>query len=372
MPESVSIENVSKVYAKSKYALQDVSFELDPGKFLVLLGPSGSGKTTLLRSIAGIEKITKGGIFLSDRCVANEKIHISPNERNLSMVFQDYALWPHLSVLDNVAFAMKRYGLKKDDRQRAAQEVLDKVGLISHINNYPGELSGGEQQRVALARALVGKTGLLLFDEPLSNLDADLRDRLRIEISMLTREMAATSIYITHDQSEAFALADVIGVLESGRLVQMGTPEEIYSSPATPFVARFTGLAGEVCVKVDHCLSDNSAVVRGLTENAKPFIALGNGMSAGQSGRVMVRPAAVQLCAITDEKAHLSAIIKDVAFRGHGYEHAVMLEDGNQFANILSHHKHVRGTKVGLIFNFEGCILFPDTKFDSEVLDLSA
>ena len=143
MSESVTVENVSKVYGKSKYALQNVSFDLAPGKFLVLLGPSGSGKTTLLRSIAGIEKITKGRIVLSGKCVADTKIHVSPNERNLSMVFQDYALWPHLSVLDNVAFAMKRYGLKKEDRRRASREVLEKVGLSSHINNYPGELSGG-------------------------------------------------------------------------------------------------------------------------------------------------------------------------------------------------------------------------------------
>ena len=165
MSESVTVENVSKVYGKSKYALQNVSFDLSPGKFLVLLGPSGSGKTTLLRSIAGIEKITEGRIALSGKCVADNKVHVSPNERNLSMVFQDYALWPHLSVLDNVAFAMKRYGLRKEDRREASRKVLEKVGLSSHVDNYPGELSGGEQQRVALARALVGQNGLLLFDD---------------------------------------------------------------------------------------------------------------------------------------------------------------------------------------------------------------
>ncbi len=372
MSESVTVENVSKVYGKSKYALQNVSFDLSPGKFLVLLGPSGSGKTTLLRSIAGIEKITEGRIALSGKCVADNKVHVSPNERNLSMVFQDYALWPHLSVLDNVAFAMKRYGLRKEDRREASRKVLEKVGLSSHVDNYPGELSGGEQQRVALARALVGQNGLLLFDEPLSNLDADLRDRLRVEISMLSREMNATSVYITHDQSEAFALADIIGVLEKGCLVQMGTPEEIYSSPATPFVARFTGLAGELRVEVEHFLNDNSAVVRSFGENAKPFIALGKGTDKAKFGHVMVRPAAVQLCSVTDDNAHMRATIKDVAFRGHGYEHVVMLEDGAQFANILSHHKHERGTGVGLIFNFEGCILFPDTTPDRELSDLSA
>jgi iron(III) transport system ATP-binding protein len=154
------------------------------------------------------------------------------------MVFQDYALWPHLSARDNVAFALRRRRLSRAECRSRAAEMLDRVGLGALADRYPNQLSGGEQQRVALARALIADTGLILCDEPLSNLDADLRERMRVEISALVREAAATTVYITHDQAEAFALADQVGVLERGRLVQAGTPEEIYTRPATTFVAR--------------------------------------------------------------------------------------------------------------------------------------
>jgi len=160
--------------------------------------------------------------------------HLPPEQRDLSMVFQDYALWPHLSARDNVAFALRRRRLSRPECRIRASQMLERVGLGALAGRYPNELSGGEQQRVALARALIADTGLILCDEPLSNLDADLRERMRVEISALVREAGATTVYITHDQAEAFALADQVGVLEAGRLVQAGTPEEIYTRPASP------------------------------------------------------------------------------------------------------------------------------------------
>jgi ABC-type nitrate/sulfonate/bicarbonate transport system ATPase subunit len=174
------------------------------GRFAVLLGASGSGKTTLLRCIAGIEKITAGTIDIGGMAVADRHIHLAPERRELAMVFQDYALWPHMTVEQNVAFALHRHRLAPETARRQTRAMLERVGLDALGHRYPNELSGGEQQRVALARALVANTGLILFDEPLSNLDAHLRDRLRVEIATLVRECGATAIYITHDQAEAF------------------------------------------------------------------------------------------------------------------------------------------------------------------------
>ncbi len=251
MASPISIASLTKTYpGGSVPALKAVSLDVAPGTFLVLLGPSGSGKTTLLRCLAGIERIDGGSISLSSRVVADGRSHVPPEQRDLSMVFQDYALWPHLTALDNVAFALRRRRLGRAECRERAAVMLERVGLADFARRYPNELSGGQQQRVALARALIADTGLILCDEPLSNLDADLRERMRVEISSLVREAGATTVYITHDQAEAFALADHIGVLEEGVLVQAGTPEDVYHHPATPFVARFTGLAGELRVRV--------------------------------------------------------------------------------------------------------------------------
>src|SRR5665213_1642161 len=245
----VSMSGLAKVFGE-KLALDDVSIEVEPGTFLVLLGPSGSGKTTLLRCLAGIERPSSGTIAIEGEEVAGPKTFVPPERRGLAMVFQDYALWPHLSVRKNVAYPLATSSLAKGDRKGRCDDLLERVG-ISHLSErFPNELSGGEQQRVALARALAAEVGLILFDEPLSNLDADRREQLRIEIATLTREAGATAVYITHDQSEALALADQIGVLNQGRLIQLDTPETIYRHPTTAFVARFTGVAGEFPVRV--------------------------------------------------------------------------------------------------------------------------
>ena len=243
----MDIVGVTKSFG-AKAALSDVHLHIDPGTFLVLLGPSGSGKTTLLRCQAGIERLTDGSIAIGGRVVAGPGVHLPPERRRLAMVFQDYALWPHMTALRNVEFPLRQLKLSHAQARQQASSMLERVGLSHLAARYPNELSGGEQQRVALARALVGGVGLLLFDEPLSNLDADLREQLRLEISTLARDIGATSVYITHDQAEAFALADTIGVLCEGRLVQLGRPEELYLQPASPFVARFTGIAAEVPV----------------------------------------------------------------------------------------------------------------------------
>ncbi len=368
MAERIGVESVGKLYQGRVKALEDVSLEVEAGTVLVLLGPSGSGKTTLLRCLAGIERITSGRIVFGGREVAGASLHLPPEQRDLAMVFQDYALWPHMVARDNVAFALKRRGLPKAERKVRAEEMLQRVGLGRLGDRYPSELSGGEQQRVALARALVGDTGLVLCDEPLSNLDADLRERMRIEISSLVRAAGATTVYITHDQSEAFALADRVGVLENGRLVQVGAPEEIYVAPATPFVARFTGLAGELAVRIAGSAyrgaagagEDQGVEVEPSTRSAvRPIRArLGSRDAVSGDGVLLIRPTAVRICSAEGDDHHLVGRVADVAFRGRGYEHAVELDCGTRVSGVFSELRVERGRPVGLRLESSGCHVF--------------
>jgi iron(III) transport system ATP-binding protein len=372
--EPIEISHVGKTYPGGNEALRDISINVDPGSFLVLLGPSGSGKTTLLRCLAGIEKVSTGTISIGGRVVASGsagsaaagrgKVHVPPDQRDLSMVFQDYALWPHLSAADNVAFALRRRHLPRAECRARAVTMLDRVGLGALARRYPNELSGGEQQRVALARALIADTGLILCDEPLSNLDADLRERMRVEISTLVREALATTVYITHDQAEAFALADQVGVLENGRLVQQGTPEEIYTEPATPFVARFTGLAGELPGTVKQRNADGTVLVE--HDGGIPFLARSRPAAASEAVTVLIRPTGVHLCPPSATQNgtghnghHLTGRVTDVAFRGRGYEHAIDIDGRTRLTGVLAETRVPRGEQVGLRLDVTACHAFP-------------
>lgn len=352
----VSLKGVSKSYDSKRNAVGDVSFAVHSGEFLVLLGPSGSGKSTILRSIAGIERIDRGSISIRSRTVAEPGLHLDPERRDVAMVFQDYALWPHMTVAANVAFALKRDNISAKARLVAANELLERVGLQGKAQRYPGDLSGGEQQRVALARALVGHRGLILFDEPLSNLDADLRERLRIEISTLVREARATAIYITHDQSEAFALADRVGVLNNGRLVQYGSPEEIFKNPADLFVARFTGLAGELPGTVVGSPTGQTVEVK-VAGGTFFLVAKAHGsLRCGQAVSIAIRPAAVSLDS-PGETIRCRARVLDVAYRGRGYEHAVAVGE-HVLHSVFSSNRVIRGTEVALKIDPVGCMAF--------------
>jgi len=365
--ERITIEALGKVYPGGNQALAEVSLEVEPSTFLVLLGPSGSGKTTLLRCLAGIERISSGRIALGGKTVAGGRAHVPPDQRDLSMVFQDYALWPHLLVRDNVAFALRRRKLGRAQARARAGAMLERVGLGALADRYPNELSGGEQQRVALARALVADTGLILCDEPLSNLDADLRERMRVEISALVREAAATTVYITHDQAEAFALADRVGILEQGRLVQTGTPEEIYTQPASPFIARFTGLSGEFPVRLLGPARDGLVEVTphgaagaggAAGGDARPFHARAPRDPVGTTALLMIRPTGVKLCPPDTGEHHLRGVVADVAFRGRGYEHAIDLPGQGRLTGVFSPVRSARGAVAGLRLAPEGCHVF--------------
>jgi iron(III) transport system ATP-binding protein len=363
--EPIAISRLTKTYPGGTVpALRDVSIDVAPGTFLVLLGPSGSGKTTMLRCLAGIERIDSGLIAIGGRAVAEGRAHVPPDQRDLSMVFQDYALWPHLNALDNVAFALRRRHLSRAECRIRAALMLDRVGLSEFARRYPNELSGGQQQRVALARALIADTGLILCDEPLSNLDADLRERMRVEISSLVREAGATTVYITHDQAEAFALADMVGVLEEGSLVQFGTPEDVYNHPATPFVARFTGLAGELRVKVVAHAADGTVEVTAASGTFPPLRPGGGGtppvsLAPGTDAVLAIRPTGVHLARDAAEERHLTGQVADVAFRGPGYELAIDLPGHGRLTGIFARHRAVRGEHVSLRLEPGGCHLFP-------------
>ena len=226
-------------------AEQDVAFEVPAGKFFTLLGPSGCGKTTTLRSIAGLERPVSGEINVNGRVVfsSDRKIFIPPNQRNFGMVFQSYAIWPHMTVFANAAFPLevRKAKMSKSEIREKVMRVLSAVALDAYADREATKLSGGQQQRLALARALVMEPELLLLDEPLSNLDAKLRDRMRFELKRIQRELGITTIYVTHDQGEALALSHEIAVMNEGRIVQVGPPRTIYEHPRTKFVAEFIG-----------------------------------------------------------------------------------------------------------------------------------
>ena len=237
---SITLSNITKFYGDVQI-IKEFNDVFKDHEFVTLLGPSGCGKTTMLRMIAGFEKPTTGEIKLDDVVVSGSDQFIPPNERNIGMVFQSYAVWPHMNVFDNVAYPLKIQGVSKKEIKQRVEKILDDVHLSQYINRMPNELSGGQQQRVALGRALVGKPNVLLLDEPLSNLDAKLRETMRFEIKEVQTRFGITVVYVTHDQTEAMAMSDRIIVFNKGEVQQIDTPMNIYKNPANQFTADFVG-----------------------------------------------------------------------------------------------------------------------------------
>ena len=236
MTQPLSLHGVGARYGTTR-VLEDLSLSVGAGELVSLLGASGCGKTTTLRLVAGFLAPSEGTIRLGDRDLTT----LPPHKRDIGLVFQNYALFPHLSVMDNVAFGLKQRGIEPVERRRQAAAMIDRVGLSALADRLPAALSGGQKQRVALARALVIRPPLLMFDEPLSNLDAKLRIDMRVEIRELQRANGTTAVYVTHDQEEAFSISDRVAIMDAGRIVQLDTPEVLYRRPATAFVARFVG-----------------------------------------------------------------------------------------------------------------------------------
>ncbi|QZY50654.1 ABC transporter ATP-binding protein [Leucobacter tenebrionis] len=316
---SVRLERVAKSYG-STTVLHGVDLELAPGELICLLGPSGCGKTTALRCIAGLEPVSGGRVLIGGDDVTGVPV----NRRDIGMVFQQYSLFPHLTVARNVEFGLEMRRVPRAERAARSADMLDIVGLSHLAERFPHELSGGQQQRVALARALVTRPRALLLDEPLSALDAKVRVRLREQIRLIQTELGITTVFVTHDQEEALAVSDRVAVMEGGRIAQLGTPEELYRRPASPFVADFVGLSN----RVDGRLEGDRVIVRGaeLPVVAPPA-------TGGAEVRVYVRPEHVRLGAGSQRGAgQLDAVVVSSGFLGPIRRTIVQFADGDTLA----------------------------------------
>ncbi|HTH96733.1 MAG TPA: ABC transporter ATP-binding protein [Stellaceae bacterium] len=324
----IVIKNVSKSYGSysvSLPAVSNIDISVPDNSFLTLLGPSGCGKTTTLRIIAGYITPDTGSIHVGDRLVSAPGHVVSPDQRGMGMVFQNYAVWPHKTVFENVVFGLKLRKMPSDQARAKVEAALDLVNLTGLGNRYPNELSGGQQQRVALARSLVVEPDILLLDEPLSNLDAKLRERMRIELKQLQRRTGITFIYVTHDQAEALALSDQIAVMYKGKLQQCGSPQEVYVTPANRVVADFMGLVNFLPGRV---------VASGHVDIAGAGFALPtSGIAPGENVEVAVRPENLSLHPADDGSngsrgSALVGTVSEQVFLGNIVEHWVQLDMG--------------------------------------------
>ncbi|HSB73049.1 MAG TPA: ABC transporter ATP-binding protein [Candidatus Methylomirabilis sp.] len=325
----ILIENLSKQYAGLP-AVKNLSLEIGDTQFVTLLGPSGCGKTTTLRLIAGFLRPDTGLIRVGGAILSSKDGVLPPEKRGMGMVFQTYALWPHRTVYENVAFGLEVRKVSKRDARKRVADVLEMVNLSGLEDRYPNQLSGGQQQRVALARSLVVEPGILLLDEPLSNLDAKLRERMRWELKELQRRTAITFVYVTHDQSEAMALSDRIAVMYQGEIVQYGTPREIYSHPASKTVADFMGLVNVLPGRVV-CPKDGIVALGG---DHRVRLPLPPGVREGMAVQVAVRPENITLVAPSgypvagDPAGLLPSRVTASTFLGNLTDYQVALDDG--------------------------------------------
>ena len=348
--KGVRLEHISKIYQDPKtgnefYAVKDTSLTIEPGSFVTLLGPSGCGKTTTLRMIAGFESPDEGEIYLGDEPI-NE---LTPNKRDTAMVFQSYALLPHYNVFDNVAYGLKLRKVPKDEIKQRVMNILDLVELTGMEGRMTNQLSGGQQQRVALARALVIEPSVLLFDEPLSNLDAKLRVSMRTEIRRIQQRVGITAIYVTHDQSEAMALSDNIIIMNKGVVAQMGTPQEIYYHPVNEFVADFIGEANFLRGTM---LGREGDYVKLNVEGNKLLVPGRDDMDVGKEYTVVLRPEAATLA----DEGGLPCKVVLSCFMGSYQNYHVMV--GNTLVKLEEHNpknKHIYqvGDECSLVFEAE-------------------
>ncbi len=347
---ALELEAVELAYptpAGQQVVLRDLSLTLARGEIASLLGPSGCGKTTALRAIAGFQPLQSGRIWLMQREVGSARHQLPPEQRRIGMVFQDYALFPHLDVAGNVGFGLHR--LARREREARVAEMLALVGLSALAKRAPHELSGGQQQRVALARALAPQPELLLMDEPFSNLDVTLRERLALEVRDLLKQTGTTAVIVTHDQHEAFAVADRIAVLADGRLQQWGTAMDLYHRPANRFVAGFVG-EGVLLPGV----ADDEGCIH--TELGRFRVDAGRGLSAGAAAELLVRPDDIQ----HDDASPLRATVVAKAFRGAEFLYTLALPSGQSLLSLVpSHHDHARGEAIGIRIELDHVVCFP-------------
>jgi iron(III) transport system ATP-binding protein len=351
-------------------AVNRINLEIAEGEFFTLLGSSGCGKTTTLRMIGGLEKPNGGEIHLGERCLVSDarKIFIKPEKRDMGMVFQSYALWPHMTVFENVAYPLKLRGIKGRDAEKKVADVLGLVGLAGLEERPAPALSGGQQQRVALARALVFSPKVLLLDEPLSNLDAQLREEMRRELKSLQQRVRVTVIFVTHDQIEALSLSDRIAIMKFGELEQVGTPEQVYYKPATPFVRDFLGKTFLLPGKVARITDQQVEVqVQGVGASAlvidlKNVIGASNGFpAAGQGAMVAIRPEKISLSDRGGDGRQnvVEGTLQATLFLGDRYEYTVTLGQETRVIVSPEARQLKQGGKVFLDLKPDGMTLWP-------------
>ena len=361
MPELV-VEDLAKSFGPAT-ALDHVGFTVRDGEFFTLLGPSGCGKSTTLASIAGLERPDSGTIRVGDRVFVDQAAgtFLQPEERNLGMVFQSYALWPHMTLADNLALPLRIRRLPRDRQRPLIDGALDQVGLLSMRDRYPHQLSGGQQQRVALARALVYSPTVLLLDEPLSNLDAQLREQARAWLKRLQRDVGVTTIYVTHDQVEALSLSDRIAVMQDGRVLQCGTPTEIYQHPSSPDVAGFVGHCNFLPGTVRGADGRSGGTVVDLESVGRPLLVrAGSPVAAGARVLVGVRSERLGLCepvtGAADSPNVLSARLVQRSYVGARFEY--QLRVGEAVVRAESAVPFETG-ELSLTVPPEACLLYP-------------
>ena len=330
----LEIKNLTKTFITKVgkvTAVKDVNLTIEPGEFVCLLGPSGCGKTTTLRMIAGFEIPTEGEILIGEKDVA----HLTPDKRDISMVFQNYALFPHMNVYDNIAYGLRIKKKSPEEIKQRVARILELMKMEEFAQRVPSQMSGGQQQRVSLARALIMNSGVLLFDEPLSNLDAKLRLHMRDEIRKLQQEVGITSVYVTHDQAEAMALSDKIVIMKDGEIAQVGSPFEIYQKPNSEFVAKFIGRANILDAEILE-KSDKSTKIRvlGVEYNVNEVTEY----SVGEIAKVVVRPESVKF----DENIINLEVVKSI-FMGENHEYEV--KSGDQVLELTLSNPHGKEIK---------------------------
>lgn len=354
----LELKHVSQSYA-ARRVLRDLSFVLNAGDIGCLLGPSGCGKTTVLRAIAGFEPITGGEIVLNGERVSAPGFIVPAEKRRIGMVFQDYALFPHLNVSANVGFGL--HGQSRTERNRRVEELLQTVGLGGSGQAYPHELSGGQQQRVALARALAPCPNLLLMDEPFSNLDVELRERLSLEVRDILKQQGATAIIVTHDQHEAFAMGDMIGVMHDGEIQQWDKAYNLYHLPKNRFVADFVGqgvlLPGKV-LDANQVEIELGTLYSKIPGACSPQ-GCNEGSNKGSDVEVLLRPDDI----IHDDASPLLAQVEHKAFRGADILYTLRLPGGNRVLSLVpSHHNHAIGEWIGIRLEVDHVVAFPKIK----------
>ncbi len=355
----IEIQNLFKRF-KDVVAINRIQLEINKGEMLTLLGPSGCGKTTTLRCIAGLEKPEEGDIIIDGQPMLSQGF-VPPSKRGIGMVFQNYAVWPHMKVFSNIVYGLKLQKIPKPTIRERAGQVLELVGLAGLEDRYPAQLSGGQQQRVALARALVTNPKVLLLDEPLSNLDAKLREELRFEIKSLVRRMGITAVYVTHDQAEAMVISDRIAVMDSGNVVQIGNAQEIYKKPANRFVADFIGTMNFMSGEVVQVLEGQNAVSVRTEFSEKMVCRMPDSMAATPGTKIYasIRPEDVEV--FTDPPQAAENVFKGnivhKAYLGNFLFFFVSVKDTMIRVQVAHHLPQEEGQELYLFLDPQKCVI---------------